>query len=152
MDHMTGKRIVVQRYFYNSPPEKVFSALTDPEMLVNWFLAKATITPKTGTKYTFAWNGGSRHTGKVKRVVRNRLLVLSWPDKVKGKAYLTEARFALTRKVGGTMLELRHSGFKEGDDWVWLYGAIQSGWAYFLMNLKSVLYQGVDLRSKFDDF
>ena len=84
------------------------------------------------------------------KVVPGRLLLLSWPNTFKGKTFETQARFTLKKKRSGTLLTVRHTGFEEGDDWVWLYGAVQSGWAYFLTNLKSVLANGKDLRSEFD--
>jgi len=143
--------VVEQVYYYEASPQKVFAALTKPKKLVRWFLSDAKIKPKEGSSYTFTWEGGTSHTGKVKKVVPDRTLILTWPDRLKGKVYETEVTFALRRKGDGTILKVTHTGFKEGDDWVWLYGAIESGWAYFLMNLKSVLDEGVDLRSKHDN-
>ncbi len=35
-------------YFENAQPEKVFKALTDPKILVKWFLSKAKLDPKKG--------------------------------------------------------------------------------------------------------
>jgi len=143
-------RTITQTYFYEATPEAVFGALTEPRRLTKWFLKSAKIKPVEGSTYTFAWEGYDRQTGKVIKVVPNRLLVLTWPNSVKGKMLETDARFTLKKKGTGTLLTVKHTGFKEGDDWVWLYGAVQSGWAYFLMNLKSVLTQGKDLRSKDD--
>jgi hypothetical protein len=45
---------------------------------------------------------------------------------------------------------LTHRGFKSGKKWIALYGSIQSGWTFYLTNLRSVLERGVDLRRKFD--
>jgi len=142
--------VVEQQYYYDASPQKVFAALTKPKKLVKWFLKDAKIKPKEGTSYTFTWDAGASHTGKVKKVVPDRTLVLSWPDTIEGKIYLTEATFTLRPKGDGTILKITHVGFKEGDDWIRLYGAVQSGWAYFLTNLKSVMAEGVDLRSKHD--
>jgi len=144
------KRVIEQEYYYDVTPETVFRALTVPKELAKWFLKDAKIKPKEGSSYTFNWQGDFSHTGKVETVEPSRKLVLSWPDKIKGKVYETKAAFTLKKKGKGTLLKLKHTGFKKGDDWIWLYGAIQSGWAYYLTNLKSVLTQGTDLRSKFD--
>ncbi|QQG48226.1 MAG: SRPBCC domain-containing protein [archaeon] len=148
---VSRKLVISQSYYYDSPPETVFKALTEPRQLVKWFLGKAKIKPVEGSTYTFTWRGGSSHTGIVKKVVPNKKLVLTWPDRVKGKKFETQASFTLAKKGKGTLLEVKHTGFKDGDDWLWLFGAIQSGWAYFLTNLKSVLSQGVDLRSVHDN-
>ncbi|HYC11643.1 MAG TPA: SRPBCC domain-containing protein [Nitrososphaerales archaeon] len=145
-----SKRTITQTYFYDAAPGTVFRALTEPKQLTGWFLDSARIKPVEGSGYTFAWKGYPNQKGEVKKVVTDRLLVLSWPNKVKGKVLLTEARFTLKKNGRGTLLTVRHTGFGEGDDWIWLYGAVQSGWAYFLTNLKSVLSQGLDLRSEHD--
>jgi uncharacterized protein YndB with AHSA1/START domain len=145
-----SEMIVRQRYYYDADPDEVFKALTKPKKLVKWFLEEAKIKPKVGSSYTFTWEEGVSHSGKVEKVVPDKSLVLSWPDTIKGKVYRTEVSFTLTKKGKGTLLEVVHMGFKEGPDWVWLYGAIQSGWTYYLTNLKSVLNEGVDLRSKYD--
>jgi uncharacterized protein YndB with AHSA1/START domain len=147
----SNELIVRQRYYYDADPDKVFRALTKPKRLTKWFLKDAKIKPKEGSSYTFTWGDGASHTGRVERVVPARSLVLTWPDTIKGKLYKTQVSFTLTKKGKGTLLEVAHDGFKEGPDWVWLYGAIQSGWAYYLTNLKSVLEEGVDLRSGYDN-
>lgn len=150
MNVAPSKLVIEQSYYYDVPPGKVFRALTEPKKLVKWFLKSAKIEPVTGSSFTFKWEGGHTNKGKVLKVSRDRSLVLTWPDVINGKRYPTQASFTLAKKGKGTVLTVKHTGFKDGDDWVWLFGAIQSGWAYFLMNLKSVLEQGVDLRSKHD--
>lgn len=148
---MPSKTLVIeQEYYYDATPEKVFKALTAPKKLVKWFLSGAKIKPKEGSSYTFTWSGGFSHTGKVEEADPGRKLVMTWPDKFDGKLYETRVAFTLRKKGKGTLLKVKHTGFKEGDDWIWLFGAVQSGWAYYLMNLKSVLSQKTDLRSEFD--
>lgn len=148
----SGQLVIEQEYFFDTTPEIVFKALTEPKELAKWFLSKAKIDARRGGDYEFTWQGGYKHSGKVMKFVKNKTLVLSWPDKFEsGKVFTTQAAFTLSRKGNGTLLKLKHTGFKKGDEWIWLYGAIQSGWAYFLTNLKSVLAQGVDLRSRYDD-
>jgi len=144
------KRVVQQEYYYDATPQTVFKALTVPKELARWFLKDAKIRPREGSPYTFTWEGGFSHKGKVEKVKIDQELVLSWPDEIEGKLYETQAAFTLRKKGKGTLLKVKHTGFKAGDDWNWLYGAVQSGWAYYLTNLKSVLSQGTDLRSKFD--
>jgi len=147
---MTKPADIKVRYYYDASPADVFKALTKPKKLTKWFLDDARIKPKEGTGYEFSWKGYPSQKGRVEKVVTDRLLILTWPNVVKGKVYHTKVSFNLAKKGKGTILEVTHTGFEEGDDWIWLYGAIQAGWAYFLMNLKSVLTEGVDLRSKHD--
>jgi uncharacterized protein YndB with AHSA1/START domain len=144
------KLVIAQTYFYESSPDVIFRALTEPKQLTKWFVSSAKIKPVEGSGYTLGWKGFPSQKGVVKKVTPDRLLVMSWPNKIEGKMFMTEARFTLRKKAGGTLLTVKHTGFEEGDDWVWLFGAVQSGWAYFLTNLKSVLAQGTDLRSELD--
>jgi len=142
--------LIESAYYFDATPEEMFSYFTDGKKLAKWFVRKAKITPKAGSAYHLAWSGGYSHDGRVKRVVPNRLLTLTWPDVIKGKKYETQVSFSFKEKGKGTLVKLKHTGFKEGADWIWLFGAIQSGWAYFMTNLKSVVAEGVDLRSELD--
>lgn len=141
---------ITQTYHFDASPERMFKYLTDPKDLTKWFLGRAQIKPKTGSSYKFTWRGGFSHTGRVKKAVPDKSLTLTWPDKIKGKVYETQVSFLIAKKGKGCVVKLRHIGFEEGADWLWLFGAIQSGWAYYMTNLKSVADHGTDLRSDFD--
>src|SRR5712692_10687692 len=144
---------VRQRYFFKAPPEKVFRALTQPSLLKKWFVASAKFSPRTGGNYTLTWGGEMTHSGKVLNYVRDKSLSLSWPQVQSEKQLgMTRATFKLKPKDNGTILEVNHTGFKSGTLWIKNYADVCSGWAYFLMNLKSVLLHGRDLRSEQDVF
>ena len=65
--------------------------------------------------------------------------------------FLDYWRVIRLRKSGrGTLISIRHSGYPRTPGWVEIYGGTQAGWAYYLMNLKSVLETGRDLRSPKD--
>jgi uncharacterized protein YndB with AHSA1/START domain len=136
-------------YYYEAPPERVFASLTVPKELTKWFLASATLTPRKGGSFRFKWlEGDYVMNGKVLDFDRPRGVRYAWIDRFGSKVFKTEVTFALTPKGKGTMLRVTHRGFKSGKKWVALYGGIQSGWTYYLLNLKSVLEHGTDLRSK----
>jgi uncharacterized protein YndB with AHSA1/START domain len=140
-----------QSYVLVAPPSRVFEALTDPKQLRRWFVEKASVTPRKGGNVRLSW--GKRYTlrGKVLEIDPPRKLRLAWIDHFDGgKTFETEARFEIARHGRGSLLSVTHRGFKSGKKWVALHGAIASGWAYYLMNLKSVLDHGVDLRSTRD--
>jgi len=142
---------IKQSYYYEAPPEKVFAALTDPDELTRWFLSKAKVDLKKGGKIEFTWEGGHKMAGKVARVAAGKQVTYAWRDDLgKGKKAKTQAEFKVSKKGTGSMLQLEHSGFGDSKPWIELYGAIQSGWAYYLTNLKSVLHNNTDLRSKHD--
>jgi uncharacterized protein YndB with AHSA1/START domain len=136
-------------YAFRARPERVFAALTQEAELTKWFSRKARVELRKGGPFRLTWDAGTMK-GKVKSFDPPKRLVVAWHDRIDGKTYDTEARFDLKRKGTGTLLHLSHSGFKSGKAWIWLYGAIQSGWAYYLTNLRSVLEHGTDLRSEQD--
>lgn len=140
-----------QVYFFHASPAEVYGALTDPKELVKWFSSAAKVEAKKGGKFQLSFTGGYEMKGKVKRAKAAARLTVAWVDKLgKGRTYKTSADFVLRKKGDGTLLKLTHEGFGSGKDWVELYGGIQSGWAHFLTNLRSVLEHGTDLRSEHD--
>jgi uncharacterized protein YndB with AHSA1/START domain len=142
---------IEQIYYLNSPPDRVFAALTDPAELARWFVDKASFNPKKGGSFRLHWAAGYTMRGKVRSIEPPKKLYLEWVDRMEGgKVFATEARFSLKKRGKGTLLTLTHRGFKSGKQWVALYGGIQSGWAYYLSNLRAVLDHDLDLRSKHD--
>ena len=138
---------IEQSYYYAVPVAKVFAALTKPAVLTQWFLAAAQIDPEKGGSFRFTWRGGYTMKGKVKTFEPPRKVAYQWLDRRgKGKVFETLVRFELRKKGKGTVLKLTHKGFRSSKEWIELYGRIQSGWAYFLVNLRSVLEHGTDLR------
>jgi uncharacterized protein YndB with AHSA1/START domain len=142
---------VEQTFYIAVPPKRVFAALTQPKQLTRWFVEKAEIQLREGGEFRLSWGRGAEMKGKVKAYTAPSKLVVAWHDKMQGgKAFDTVARFRIRKKGRGTSLTVTHEGFRNGKSWIWLYGAIQSGWAYYLLNLKSVLEHGTDLRSASD--
>ena len=138
---------IEQSYYFETPFEKVFQALTDPKILVKWFLSKAKVVPEKGGSYSFDWVGGYHMTGKVKQFEINRSVSFSWSDKLKnGEMAKTTASFKVSKKGNGTLLKLRHTGFENPEH----FAECSSRWGYYLTNMKSVLDHGTDLRSKYD--
>jgi len=134
---------LVHSYLLPAPVTTVFRALTEPSELVRWFLKEARLPPTPGAPYEFVWRGGYRHRAKVVAFVPNRKLTLEWPVKRLGATRVT---FTLSPEKRGTRLRLRQTGFGTSPAWIDNFGGTNQGWGYFLMNLKSVLTNGTDLR------
>jgi len=116
-------------------------------MLVKWFLSRAKVESKKGGDYSFDWIGGYHMTGKVKGLVPNKTVSFSWSDRlINGKLAETTASFKVVKKGHGTLLHLRHIGFKDPEH----FAECSSRWGYYLTNMKSVLDHATDLRSKYD--
>lgn len=136
-----------QAYYFKAKPERVFEALTQPKSLVRWFLSKAKIDPTSGGTFSFDWIGGYHMASKLKKYEKGKLVSFAWIDKLKnGQLAKTTASFNVAKKGLGTLLKLRHSGFKDPEH----FADCSSRWAYYLTNMKSVLDNGRDLRSSYD--
>jgi uncharacterized protein YndB with AHSA1/START domain len=139
--------VAEQSYQFRAAPSKVFAALTDPEVLVKWFLSHAEVDPAQWGAFRFGWIGGYRMTGVLLQYRPPKAVSFLWTDKLpNGKVVQTQVAFRIVRSGKGTVLKLRHSGFVVPEH----YAECASRWAYYLTNLKSVLDHGVDLRSKLD--
>jgi uncharacterized protein YndB with AHSA1/START domain len=142
---------VEQKYLIGASPEKVFAALTQPKQLARWFVQSAVVELREGGDYRLTWAPGVAMKGKVRSFSAPSKLVVDWHDRISGgKAFETVARFRLRKRGKGTVLSVTHDGFRSGKSWARLFGAVQSGWAYYLQNLKSVLEHGTDLRTDLD--
>src|SRR5438105_9454187 len=123
---------IEQSYHFRASPNKVFQAMTEPKVLVKWFLSKAKLVPKKGGNYSFNWIGGYHMTGKVKRFETNKQVSFSWHNKLpSGKMVETTASFHVTNKGRGTILKLKHSGFSDPKH----FAECSSRWAYYLTNM-----------------
>jgi uncharacterized protein YndB with AHSA1/START domain len=136
-----------QRYHIRAPVVRGFRTLTEPTEITRWFLAHAELPPQRGAPYEFTWEGGYTHRGKVLDFVRDRRLARTRPGPG-GK--MTRVSFSFRPERGGTRLDVRHPGYGRTPSRLELYGSTRSGWAYLLMNLKSVLEHGHDLRATGD--
>ena len=114
MSDMPKSFVTEQSYYFKVPVEKVFQSLTDSKKLTKWFLSKAKLVSEKGGNYTFNWLGGYHMTGKVKQFEPNKSISFSWTDKLRnGQVANTTASFKVTKKGKGTLLTLRHTGFKD---------------------------------------
>lgn len=129
-----AKATIRVQYDLVDPPEKVWRALTDPELLSQW-LMPTDIRPETGYRFTFrseprpGWDGIVYC--EVLEVVPCERLVYSW----RGGSSRQEAGQQLDTTVkwillptsqGGTRLVLEHSGFEpEG----FAFKAMSQGWS-----------------------
>jgi uncharacterized protein YndB with AHSA1/START domain len=143
-------RTVRCQVFVHASPSKAFGALTRPALLTRWFVDHATIDLRKGGRYAFSWDGGPTHAGAVTEFIPGKRITLSWQWPGHEKLEPTRLRMTVEPAKSGTIVRFAHSGFHAQGPWIELHdGAIQ-GWTYFLMNLKSVVDHGHDLRSPLD--
>ena len=139
--------VAAQTYHIAAPPARVFRFLVEPKLLVKWFLSEARLAPRSGGAFSFDWIGGYHMESRLRTYRAGSAVSFRWMDKLPdGRLVETSAAFRVRRKGRGTLLELRHSGFTVPEH----FAECSSRWAYYLMNLKSVVEHDQDLRSSFD--
>jgi uncharacterized protein YndB with AHSA1/START domain len=146
----SSKALCVDRQFFvRASPQKVFEAISTPQGLASWMVARAVLPARTGAKYELEFEGGWRHQGTVQGLHAGRSIALTWAwDGVPLKG--TVLTLSVLSKKGGALFRLVHRGFPREKKWIDLYGVSEWGWTYYGMNLKSVLETGHDLRSHWD--
>src|SRR5579883_1008988 len=129
------KRSIVVEYDLPQSPEKVWRALTEPDLLARWLMPND-IRPVVGHRFTMraqpvpGWDGVVHC--EVLTVEPHSLLRYSWRGGSSsregyGAALDTVVTFTLTRtRSGGTRLALEHSGF--GPDNAFAFENMGKGW------------------------
>jgi uncharacterized protein YndB with AHSA1/START domain len=115
----TDTQSIIVEYTLAHPPEKVWRALTDPELVERWLMPND-LRAVVGHRFTFrsrpipGWDGICHC--EVLEVEPNRRLAYTWrggsdelPDY--GARLDTVVTWTLTPTPGGTLLRLVHSGF-----------------------------------------
>lgn len=96
------------------PPEKVWRALTVPELLAAWLMPND-IEARPGVRFAFRENGETSAPieCEVLEAEPFRRLIYSWRDEeAREKALTSTVTFELCRAVGGTRLRITHSGME----------------------------------------
>jgi uncharacterized protein YndB with AHSA1/START domain len=128
-----------------APPEDVFYAFATAQGWRDWLCDSSRFESRPGGSYQLAWSNGWYATGTVHEITKPENVVLTWFGM--GEPGPTEVAIELKAKDGGTEVELRHSGFGDGDDWKEPRSEARKGWEAGLENLESIFRNGKDLRT-----
>ncbi|MEP7241070.1 MAG: SRPBCC family protein [Devosia sp.] len=117
---------VVFRRHYRAPAAKLWSAITTPERLADWF-GKATVDLKVGGALHMEW-------GDFPITVCDPPKSLAWSWELDGRETLV--RFDITPEAGGCGLVLTHSGLsaRPGDG-----AGVRAGWHAHLEALPDAM-------------
>ena len=125
-----ARSVVVEREI-PFPPEKIWRALTQPQLIEEW-LMKNDFTPVVGHRFDFRADWGSVAC-QVLAVEPNKTLSYTW-DALGLASVVT---WTLTPTSTGTHLRMEQSGFR--DDQQQAYQGAKYGWQQFFANLEQVL-------------
>jgi uncharacterized protein YndB with AHSA1/START domain len=93
-------------------PDRVWAALTRPDLLSQWFGADAEIDARPGGRAAFRWADGRVRGAVVETAVPERLLVLRWlpfehdPGGRIRQVPAAAVRFTLRAHPGGTLVQV----------------------------------------------
>jgi uncharacterized protein YndB with AHSA1/START domain len=117
---------VEKRLELKATVERVWSAITDPAEIQQWFPDRATLEPRAGGKGAWDWDEYGSHEVRVEVFEPPTKLVWSWAadgNVPYDEATATRVEWTLTPiDGGGTLLELVETGFaslksrQENDD------------------------------------
>jgi len=137
-DTATETRSVVVEREIPHPPEKVWRALTQPQLIEDW-LMKNDFEPIVGHRFNLRGDWGGVLDCEVLAVEPNEMLSYTWDYAHDDAAYnLTSVvTFTLTPASIGTHLRMEQSGFRP--DQKQAFGGAKVGWPQFLAKLEQVL-------------
>jgi uncharacterized protein YndB with AHSA1/START domain len=125
----------------DAPRERVFAALTEPELLNQWIASAAVVNLQPGGAYRYGWSypvGGRQVAGgptKILAVVPNEQLVTDWPDwRGDPGQPPTTVTWLLAAEGSKTRVTLVHSGFSRVAD----LSDYPHGWSGFLGKLAAI--------------
>lgn len=124
------RSIVMEREF-PYPPEKIWRALTQPQLIEEW-LMKNDFQPTTGHRFELRGDWGSVAC-KVLEIEPHRTLAYSW-DAHGLKSVVT---WTLAPSGAGTTLRMEQAGFQTDQEP--FYQGAKAGWPRFLAALEQTL-------------
>ena len=123
----------------DAPIEAAWKAVTEAEGLANWFSPIAKVSaPGLNGEVTAAWSDEMAFTTRVDAWEPNRHV--RWiAEDMMGPGTTLATDFYLETTGGKTRVRLVQSGFGESEHWDDLFEGTETGWAYFLYNLRLYL-------------
>ncbi|HZU47250.1 MAG TPA: SRPBCC domain-containing protein [Mycobacterium sp.] len=146
MTRTADSTVIEVDQFYPHPPERVWQALTTPELMARWLMAPSGFAPLVGTRFTFQGQpmpsvGFSGQVAcEVLAVVPGQQLAISWADARSDKPSAWVVTWTLHAEGRGTRVILRHTGFDPDDDVQQRSRTIMgNGWVRIAAQLGKVL-------------
>ncbi len=130
-DTSTETRSVVVEREFPYPPERIWRALTQPQLIAEW-LMKNDFQPRIGHSFELRADCGSVSC-KVLEIEPNRTLVYSWD----ANGLESVVTWTLAPSPAGTSLRMEQSGFPAGQEQ--FYQGAKAGWPRFMAALEQVL-------------
>ncbi|MBI5349068.1 MAG: SRPBCC domain-containing protein, partial [Chloroflexi bacterium] len=141
---MTTKTLKFKLHI-NVPISEVYRAFAHQTLWQDWFSDTCQCEPRVGGRLYWYWREGFYALGTYTALEPHKKIAFTWDGK--GEPAPTKVQITLNEKDGGTTVTLSHSGIGSGGKWKQTIKDIENGWNESLENLKSVLEEGIDLRT-----
>ena len=133
---------ILQTWFFQQQPSEVWEYLTKPELIEQW-LTKNDFKPVVGYKFQFTSSPKADSDKpnnaycRVLEIIPHKLLSYSWRKGINEKEITVDSvvTWTLTKKNGGTELQLQHNGFTLLEDSI----AHTNGWNYCLSRMIELI-------------
>jgi uncharacterized protein YndB with AHSA1/START domain len=131
------RSVIVEREIPH-PAEKIWRALTQPQLIEEW-LMKNNFKPVVGHRFNLRGDWGGVLDCEVLAVEPYRSLTYTWNFTHEDAAYdlRSAVTFTLTPTSTGTRLRMEQSGFRP--DQKQAFGGAKAGWQQFFARLEEVL-------------
>lgn len=138
---METKPLQIERT-YDASVEKVWSALTDPEKMKQWYFDVPMFRPEVGNEFTFRGCADDEveyiHLCKVTAAEENKKIAYTW--KYRDYPGQSEVSFELFPENGKTRLVLTHAGLETFPDTAdFRRENFSEGWTHFTGALAEFL-------------
>ncbi|MBS7698046.1 MULTISPECIES: SRPBCC domain-containing protein [unclassified Chelatococcus] len=127
------RSVVVEREF-PYPPEKIWRALTQPQLIAEW-LMQNDFAPAVGHRFNLRGEWGGVLDCEVLALEPHRMLSYSWNHAHRDPAFNLNSvvTFTLTPSSTGTRLRMEQEGFRPHQRQA--FGGAMQGWRTFLEKL-----------------
>jgi uncharacterized protein YndB with AHSA1/START domain len=121
MTETADPRVIEIDQFYPHPPQRVWRALTTPELMARWLMEPSGFEPVAGTRFRFhgqpmpSVDFSGEIACEVIDVVDGEQLTISWADAHSDQPARWIVSWTLHPEGTGTRVILRHSGFDPDD-------------------------------------
>jgi Uncharacterized conserved protein len=132
METTTNTAPLVKEILLDATPERVWSAITDPEEMKKWYFTMVDFKPEVGNSFSFTGCDDEEeftHICKISDVVPGKTLRHSWTYKgYPGESFVT---WELIPEGNKTLLRLTHEGlhtFPSAEKKSFARESFQAGW------------------------
>lgn len=121
MTETADPRVIEIDQFYPHQPQRVWQALTTPELMARWLMQSSGFAPVVGTRFRFhsqpmpSVGFSGEIACEVLEVVEGEQLAISWADARSDEPSDWVVSWTLHPEGTGTRVILRHSGFDPDD-------------------------------------